>query len=304
MALHHSLSMDRYGLCWRTQPSVMGTGMMRLLAGLATALGCCVATSAMAQAAPHSSVDRLMDAAFAPDLQPQRAEADDLSRLLDREAYREGAGPVRWNTNQFKLKSPSGAIDTVRVSLGGTLRTPGGVPLDIERAAFEADAYEVNVTRDWPSAVSFEAGRYNLDVTPHAGVGVSNIGGQAEAGATLTLGQRTSDAALARLRDMGVQDGGMFGNAGRWYLFAAASGQAVGMNVLRTNGDWNRAGWTTDASSQLIGDAQVGVGWRKGPMQTSFGYIHREVKGEHMVFGQQTKEDSMVAFSLSIKPQH
>jgi len=39
-------------------------------------------------------------------------------------------------------------------------------------------------------------------------------------------------------------------------------------------------------------------------MQTSFGYIHREVKGEHMVFGQETKEDSMLAFSLSIKPQN
>jgi hypothetical protein len=38
-------------------------------------------------------------------------------------------------------------------------------------------------------------------------------------------------------------------------------------------------------------------------MQTSFGYIHREVKGEHRISGAETKDDSVVAFSLSIKPR-
>jgi hypothetical protein len=37
-------------------------------------------------------------------------------------------------------------------------------------------------------------------------------------------------------------------------------------------------------------------------MQTSFGYIHREVKGQNMLFGVDPKSDSMVAFSLSIRP--
>jgi hypothetical protein len=76
------------------------------------------------------------------------------------------------------------------------------------------------------------------------------------------------------------------------------------MNMLHGDQGWNRAGWSTDATSRLTGDAQIGVGWRKGDMQTSFGYIHREVKGQNMLFGVDPKADSVVAFSLSIRPQH
>lgn len=277
---------------------------MRLLAGLAIALTCGLATAAQAQVALEpAGAQRLMDAAFAPDPDARPDRDDPIARLLERETYRAGAGPVRWTTRTVRLNtSQSGAVDSLRLSLGGALRSPGGLPLDLDRAEFDADAYEVALTRDWPAAVRFEAGDYDLDVTPHAGLGVSNAGGQAEAGATLTLAQRTSDAVESRLKSLGVQDGASFGDAGRWYLFAAASGRAVGLNVLRNDSGWDRAGWSTDPSSRLIGDAQVGVAWRKGALQTSFGYIHREVKGEHMLMGQESKDDSVVAFSLSIKP--
>ena len=137
----------------------------------------------------------------------------------------------------------------------------------------------------------------------HTGVGLSNSGGQAEAGATLTVAQKRDGEVEERLNDLGVRDGKAYGDQGRWYLFAAASGRAVGLNVLRNGNGWDGQGWTTDPSSALVGDAHVGVAWRKGAMQTSFGYIHREVKGEHMVFNQETKEDSVLAFTFSIKPQ-
>ena len=150
---------------------------------------------------------------------------------------------------------------------------------------------------------TFDAGEYDVRLTPRTGVGVSNAGGQAEAGATLTVGQKREDMAREALADLGIRDGAAYGDQGRWYLFAAASGRAVGLNVLRSEGGWDRDGWTTDPSTALIGDAHVGVGYRKGPMQTSFGYIHREVKGEHMIFGERTREDSVVAFSLTIKPE-
>ena len=39
-----------------------------------------------------------------------------------------------------------------------------------------------------------------------------------------------------------------------------------------------------------------------GPMQTSLGYIHREVKGRHMIFGQTTQNDTVAAFTFSIRP--
>ena len=101
-----------------------------------------------------------------------------------------------------------------------------------------------------------------------------------------------------------MHDGADFGDRGRWYVFAAASGRAVGLNMLKgpTN-SWDQS-WSQDPSSALIGDAQLGLGWRKGAMQTSLGYIHREIKGDHMLWGQQARDDSMLAFSLSVKPRH
>ena len=113
--------------------------------------------------------------------------------------------------------------------------------------------------------------------------------------------QRDS-AAAQRLKALGIRDGAALGDRGRWYLFAAASGRAVGLNMLHDGSGWDRS-WTTDQTSTLIGDAQLGVGWRKGAMQTSLGYIHRQVKGAHMLYGVDAHDDSMVAFSLSIKPQ-
>jgi hypothetical protein len=284
---------------------------MRPLAVWATVLTCAAATAAGAQTLStqihDSASDRiaalalLNDAAFAP--RSASSDVDPISRLIEREGYQPGAGLMRWSsgTTQLSGASGTGPIDSLRVSVGGALRAPGGLPLNMSRAQYEPDAYEVALTRDWPAALAFDTRAFGVDVTPHAGVGVTNLGGSAEAGATLRLMQRDASAA-ERLASLGVRDGSTFGDRGRWYLFAAASGRAVGLNMLHNEGGWDRAGWTTDQTSSLIGDAQVGVGFRKGPMQTSLGYIHREVKGAHMIWGQDTRADSMVAFSLSVKP--
>lgn len=185
--------------------------------------------------------------------------------------------------------------DTVRVDVDRLRIAPAG---------FVDDRIDVTLTRRWPGAVSFRTERgLEFDVAPHAGLGVGSAGGQAEGGAMLTVSKSREQQALERLRDMGVQDGASFGDKGRWYLFAAASGRAVGLNMLRGENGWDRAGWTTDPTGALVGDAQVGVGWRKGDMQSSFGVIHREVKGKHMVFGQKTHDDTVAAFTFSFRPQ-
>jgi hypothetical protein len=287
---------------------------MRPLAGLATVLICATANAAAAQSLVSKSGELpqteaqakalLNEAAFAPKTFASRV--DPTGALADREAYEPGVGPVRWETGEVTLRrSADGPVDSLRVSVGGALVAPGGVPLNLSRAEYEARAYEVAVTRDWPAALSFEGKAFGVDVSPHAGVGVTNLGGSAEAGAMLQLSKRQDreESASERLKALGLRDGARFGDRGRWYLFAAASGRAVGMNMLRTQDGWDRAGWSQDAASTLVGDAQVGVGWRKGPLQSSLGYIHREVKGQHMIFGQETRGDSMVAFSLSIKPR-
>ncbi len=284
---------------------------MRPLALTAIALGCSLATGAAAQSASAPDPAAILArAAFAPvPFAPVPFAPVTLAGPADplgREAFAPGAGPVRWNVGEVQLSRPSdgGPVDSLRLSVGGPLMVPGGVPINLDRAQFEAQAYEISVIRDWPAAVAFDNGGFDLDVSPHVGVGVGNTGGSAEGGATLRLTKKSRDERAAEaLRDMGVADGLSFGDQGRFYLFMAISGRAVGMNMLRDLGDWDRAGWTTDPTSALIGDGQIGVGWRKGALQSSFGYVHREVKGQHMVFGQKTYEDSLVAFTFSIKPQ-
>jgi hypothetical protein len=266
---------------------------MRRLAGLAIVLTCGLAGSAMAAtpAEPASpAAAALAEAAFLP----SAASADlDAPSLFGHEQ------------GLYQFNGASGAgfghSDALRIDVGSFYAGPAAHPLLVGRPDVADPAYEVRMTHDWPSAFKFGGHGFDFDVTPHAGVGVSSYGaGSAEAGATLHVSK--SDLAAAKLKALGFKDGASrFGDHGRWYLFAAASGRAVGLNMLHNESGWDRAGWTTDTTSRLVGDTQVGVGWRKGSMQTSVGFVHRDVKGEHLMYGVDPHSESMVAFSFAIR---
>ena len=213
-----------------------------------------------------ASANALAQAAFAPKPPPQHSATnnDSIGDLLDKNAF---------------------------------LPRPGDLPFSA-RSANDPHADSVAVIRMWPKALTFDQGDMSFDISPHAGL--SRGGGSAEAGATLEVSR--SEAAADRLKAMGVKDGAAFGDKGRWYLFAAASGRAVGVNMLRGENGWDRS-VSTDPTSKLVGDTQVGIGWRKGAMQSSFGYVHRKVKGDHLMYGVDPHDDDMVAFSLSLKPR-
>jgi len=212
-----------------------------------------------------ASASALAQAAFAPKSPSRPAASNDaIGELLDRNTY---------------------------------LPQPGDLPFSA-RSANDPHAENVAVIRMWPKALTFDQGDVSFDVSPHAGL--SRSGGSAEAGATIEVSR--SETAADRLKAMGVKDGATFGDKGRWYLFAAASGRAVGLNMLHGENGWDRS-VSTDPSSKLVGDTQVGIGWRKGAMQSSFGYVHRKVKGEHLMYGIDPHDDDMVAFSLSLKPR-
>lgn len=242
-------------------------------------------------------------------------DAGHLSQT-DRLVESSGLGLARWRSSEFTLDTSSGAVDSVRLTVGGMARGAGGLVLARPDSLLDPEdqAFDVTYTRGWPSALKFSNGAYALDVSPHAGLGVSNAGGSAEAGAMIRFGADDSPSAEDRVRSglsgVGLRtvDGSTFGNRGRWYVFAAASGKAVGLNMLRdgTTGGFTRSGLSMDPASALIADAQAGVGWRKGPMQASFGYLHREIKPSSgtAIMGMENKDDDMVAFSLSFKPRH
>ena len=71
----------------------------------------------------------------------------------------------------------------------------------------DRQAYELSLVHDWPAAGSFGTRRIGVDVTPHAGVGMTSYGGLAEAGATVQVSQRRDDVVKEKLGAMGVRDG-------------------------------------------------------------------------------------------------
>jgi hypothetical protein len=108
-----------------------------------------------------------------------------------------------------------------------------------------------------------------------------------------------------RLKAMGVKDGEeVYGGRGRVYLFAAVRGQAVGMNLVAGSGaGLHRDGWSSDTASALVGDGQVGVGWRKGRMEADLGYVHRGVHIKDAPRGvSDSYADDMAAVSLTFRP--
>jgi hypothetical protein len=129
---------------------------------------------------------------------------------------------------------------------------------------------------------------------------------QVQAGGGLRLGgqvpvQTVGAFLQGKLQAMGVEDGAAeFGGAGRFYLFAAVHGQAVGYN-LQTQGGVHRAGWSTDETSAMVGDGQVGLGWRKDDMEAALGYIHRGVHFRNVPVGiSDGFADDMAAVSFTL----
>jgi hypothetical protein len=258
-----------------------------------------VASGANAQStSPQASAAVLAAAAFAG-----APTGGGAAQLLGEQTFERGAGPAAYRSGQMSYAGHDGSVvDSLRFSSVQPLVAPSGLPL-VPGQASDSQAYALSLERTWPRALSFETRDFGVAFSPHAAVGVTSYGSVAEAGGRIELSQKLGEIAKERLEALGVRDGRAFGDTGRWYLFAAASGRAVGLNMLRGETGWNRAGWTTDATSTLVGDAQVGVGWRKGAMQTSLGFVHQTLKNNHLLYGEDSPSESMVAFSFTVRPQ-
>lgn len=85
---------------------------------------------------------------------------------------------------------------------------------------------------------------------------------------------------------------------GRWFLFAAASGKAFGLNLVRdSEAGLRRAGWSVERLA-VLGKGQVGVGWRKHGLQASLAVAQREVGDLGVKI-----DDWITGFSLSWRPE-
>jgi hypothetical protein len=196
--------------------------------------------------------------------------------------------------------TPTGAVERLRLSRSGDWLRADGAALAFaprDGAVLEDDAYRLTYTRGWPTRSYDAETGLQVEVIPHAGVGVGSEGGTAEAGATIRIG-----SGLDRLVPDG--DSAFDEDQARWYVFAAGSRRAVGYNFARTReGDFIRSGMSHD-SGAFIGDAQVGVAWRRGDMQTSFGYVYRKHKVRELAGRdfERERSEGVLAFQLSIRP--
>lgn len=234
------------------------------------------------------------------DVSPDRAFGPALEFATD---YTPIAAPSPFaaTTTHDVWREGEGYADRFRLRQRGELRRADGSPLPLtplDEAAFDADGYDLSYSRGWPVARGYTASGLEVTLTPHAGVGVGDRGGRAEAGATLTIG--------ADVDGMVPEGAEAFGERARWYVYAAGSGTAVGYNFARNrDGDYARSGVSRDSGS-FLGDASIGVAMRRGHVQGSFGLVYRELEAEGLRGGEGFDRDvseGLVAFQLSIKPE-
>lgn len=233
-----------------------------------------------AQSAFNIAADRPFGPAveFESDFAPDES---DLTVATRRDVWREGES----------------FTDRLSLVTGGRLRRADGSPLPVtplDRSELDLERYDVRFVRGWAAATAYTDSGLEVSLTPHAGVGVGSDGGSAEAGATVRIGSAE------------VRDGAAFGDRARWYVYAAGSGRAVGYNFARTrDGDFARSGYSHDSGS-FLGDASLGVAYRRGDLQGSFGLVYREIEAEGLRSGRGLDNDvteGLVAFQLSIKPE-
>lgn len=208
-------------------------------------------------------------------------------------------GAVAQSSRATTRKRASGAVDTLILTTARPVQSPGYGAV-APAGSVADDGRDMRFVRQWPAAARMDRPAYQVDVTPEAGLGYGSYGGSAEAGATVRLTPAEKDAKLVRkLGKMGIVEGGEAydDDQGRWYLFAAAKGRAVGLNMA--NGE--RA-MSTDPVA-MVGDAQAGVGWRKGEVQASVGYTRRSLKSRDPYINMIARSrDEMVGLNLSYVP--
>ena len=99
---------------------------------------------------------------------------------------------------------------------------------------------------------------------------------------------------------VGVRDGRSYGEKGRFYLYAGMKDKGVGLNVVDHGEAWGGDGVSYDQGG-FTGQRSAGLGWRKGDVSTSLGWVHdkNRING---LYGAPAEKDDRVAVTLSWRP--
>nr|WP_295105578.1 hypothetical protein [uncultured Caulobacter sp.] len=83
---------------------------------------------------------------------------------------------------------------------------------------------------------------------------------------------------------------------GRWMVFAASSGKAYGLNLIRDAiGGWRNAGYSEDKVARF-GSRQIGLGWRKDNKLISLTATRRRLNAFHY-----SDKDTVVGLTVSVR---
>jgi hypothetical protein len=83
---------------------------------------------------------------------------------------------------------------------------------------------------------------------------------------------------------------------GRWMLFAASSGKAYGLNLIRDTIDgWRNAGYSEEKVARF-GSRQIGLGWRKDNRQVSLTATRRKLTSIDY-----SDKDTVVGVTVSVR---
>ncbi|HWE47865.1 MAG TPA: lipid A-modifier LpxR family protein [Caulobacteraceae bacterium] len=198
-------------------------------------------------------------------------------------------GVVSWTSTDAWFGSGAGAIDRLRVTSGSAALAPGA-PVWLNPSLGD-QIFDVSYTRGWPQALSLRSRGYGVDVTPHAGLGLTSAGESAEAGATVRFG------AANALDELGIR-----GQPGHWYFYAQSSGRAVGYNLIKGEPNFRSANLFTQTEPGFLGDSEAGVAWRRGDVQASFGYTERSIHLSNMRDTDVNTRESVIGFTFSFRP--
>lgn len=198
-----------------------------------------------------------------------------------------------WREDSRAFTAASGDRWTVRQA------TPHDTPLAFSRPDTQEREVAVEWRHDWTALHETSESGLELSVSPHAGFDWDPRGSSPVAGATVRVGR-----GLDRLAPDGDET---FGQKARWYVFASGSKRAVGYNFTRQrDGGLSNEGLSHDLGQSAMGDAAIGVAWRKGPLQSSVGIAYREVEIDGLRGYGGLKTDvgeGVLSFQLSIRPQ-
>ncbi len=202
------------------------------------------------------------------------------------------SGVVGWTSSEAWIRNGDASVDRLRVA-SGSAAVAAGAPVWLNPNLGD-QIYDVSFTRGWPRALSLRTNGYGMDVTPHAGFGVTSFGESAEAGATFRFGG--ADA----LDQLGQRH-----RPGHWYFYAQTSGRAVGYNLGHVGDalNFNRSNLFLQSEPGLMNDSEAGIAWRRGALQASFGYSQRGFYLQNMRDVDFQSHESVIGFTLSFRPR-